>query len=246
MYVRLKHALSTLALDVVKAPALRPRRADLAWLEAYCALAARLPARHSFSIPIAKVARRIPAFAGDLAAPRRLARRGLLEIEAGALWLPAGFHTHFPYMDRQVRRLAAVARTLARTPLPRGAVGAVRRGAALFDGGLFFECHEYFEGIWRAAPEAEKPFYHGVILVAAAFYHYEKANLHGARVKLGSGVDYLKQCPPSSHGVRVDRWLAALAPWQARVEAGLPAGVLKVSEIPKIPPARPARRRGAR
>ncbi|MDR7419754.1 MAG: DUF309 domain-containing protein [Armatimonadota bacterium] len=246
MYVRLKHALSALALDVVKAPALDARRAEVAWLRAYCEHASRLPARHSFAVPLAKVARRARPFAADRTAPRRLARRGVLEIDAGALWLPAGFHTHFAYMDRQVRRLAAVARTLVGARLPRGTAGAVRRGAALFDGGLFFECHEYLEGLWRNAPEATKPFYQGVILVAAAFYHYEKANLHGARVKLASGIDRLRECPPVWHGVHLGRWLSALAPWQDRVEAGLPAGILKVSEIPKIPLVRTGGRRGSR
>ena len=184
MYVRLKHALSTLALDAVGAPGRRALRAEVAWLAAYCNRAARLPARHSFGIPIALVARGARRHASDRAALRRLARRGLLDPDAGALWLPAGYHTSFPYMHRQVLRLTRVLGSLAATPLPRGHAGIMRRAAALFNGGLFFECHEYLEDLWRRALDHDKGFYQGIIHVAAAFYHYEKDNLHGARVKM--------------------------------------------------------------
>jgi hypothetical protein len=171
-----------------------------------------------------------------------LAQQGLVERrDDTTVALPPEYQPCFSYMLRQVRRLAAILRRLTATPMPRGKSGILRRGLALFDGGLFFECHEYFEDIWRAAPAGERGFYHGVILVAAAFYHYEKGNLHGARVKLSSGVDYLLPLAPVSHGVRLDRWLARLEPWKTRIEAGLPAGVLKVSEVPKIPLTRARR-----
>jgi predicted metal-dependent hydrolase len=234
MYARLKHALSTLALDAVRAPGRQALRAEVAWLVAYCNRAARLPARHSFGIPIALVARGARRHAADRAAPRRLARRGLLDLDADALWLPAGFHTSFPYMHRQVHRLARVLGHLDGVALPRGHAGMVRRAAALFNGGLFFECHEYLEGPWSKAPGHDKGFYRGIIHVAAAFYHYEKDNLHGARVKITSGIETLRGLPPLSHGVRLDRWLKRLAAWKTRVDAGIPGGALKISEIPKM------------
>jgi hypothetical protein len=110
----------------------------------------------------------------------------------------------------------------------------MRRAAALFNGGLFFECHEYLEDLWRRAPGCDKGFYQGIIHVAAAFYHYEKDNLHGARVKLASGIEKLRALPPLSHGIRLDRWLKRLARWKTRVDAGIPGGALKISEIPKM------------
>jgi len=61
----------------------------------------------------------------------------------------------------------------------------------LLDGGLFFECHEYFEGLWRRAPADERAFYQGIIHIAAGLYHYEKGNAHGARAKLTSGMRML-------------------------------------------------------
>lgn len=246
MYVQLKHALSTLALRAVQRPFSRAVRAEVAWLAAYRALAASLPARHSFGIPIARVAPRARPHQQDRAALRRLVRRGLLEMDLDTLWLPAGFHTSFPYLDRQVRRLTAVLRRPAVRAAGRGPRGRMIRGAALFGGGLFFECHEYFETIWRAARARDRDLYQGIIQVAAAFYHYEKGNLHGAGIKLASGIDRLQAYRPASHGVELDGWLAKLAPWRDRVAAGAVAGPLEAWAIPAIPLTRGAHGRKGR
>ncbi len=193
MYVRLKHALSTLALEAVTSPARSVERAAVAGLVAFC-------------------------------------------DRCGGVSLPEPFRPHFPYMNRQVHRTAAVLRALETSrggPRPRGKAAAIRIGAALFNGGLFFECHEYLEDLWRATPPGDRSFYQGIILIAAGFYHYEKGNLHGARTKLAAGIAKLKPYLPTSHGVRLDRWMASLTPWLARIDAGA-AGVLDTSEIPKI------------
>ncbi|MEK6556862.1 MAG: DUF309 domain-containing protein, partial [Candidatus Margulisiibacteriota bacterium] len=50
-------------------------------------------------------------------------------------------------------------------------------GILLFNSGLFFECHEYLEDVWRPTTGPERNFYHGIIQAAAAFYHFEKNNL---------------------------------------------------------------------
>lgn len=252
MYVRLKHGLSALALEAVRSRAGSTQRSRVGWLVAFCDLAAPHPAGadretrtplldRSYRVPLAKVARRARTLGGDGIRPLDwIVRNGLIDRQDDALALPLSFHPHFDYMNRQVHRLAAVLRRLSASPPARGRAATIRKGAALFNGGLFFECHEYFEDIWRAAPSTDKPFYQGIILVAAAFYHYEKGNLHGVRTKLAAGIEKLRHDLPATHGVRVHRWLALLAPWKARVDAGLPAGVLEVSEIPRIPIMRSA------
>jgi hypothetical protein len=137
-------------------------------------------------------------------------------------------------MRRQVMRAWP---TVLRSPgQRRGKTAAVARGAALFNGGLFFECHEYFEGLWRAAPAADRDFYQGLILVAAGFYHLEKGNVHGAGVKLGAGMHRLSACAPAYGGLDLARWLRALEPRRARVQAGA-LGVLDPAEIPAVAPA---------
>jgi hypothetical protein len=239
MYVRLKHALSALALDAVRSPGRGSASDAVGWLAAFCDAAASAAGGDlsaPFAVPTAAVAARAgPRGRGGTRGLQRILDAGLVEQRNTSLVLPAGFRPHFPYMTRQVHRLAEVLRRLAAVRPLGGQAGGLRRGAALFNGGLFFECHEYFEDIWHTAPGADRAFYQGIILVAAGFYHYEKGNLHGARVKLASGIERLQRYLPASRGVRLDRWLARLAPWLARIDAGRPAGVLSLSEIPKMP-----------
>lgn len=235
MYVRLKHALSGLALESLRTPA---RRVSARWLLAYCDLAgtaARLDGDR-FDVALGTIAKR--ARRHGTAGPRALQwvlNSGLLERRDGTISLPPGFRPHFAYMNRQVHRLAAALRTLAAGPRARGDRAAIRRAAALFNAGLFFECHEFLEAIWRAAPPEQRGFYHGLILIAAAFYHHEKGNLHGTRIKLTQGIKYLEPYLPVAHGVQLDRWMNALAPFRSRVESGQGTGVLNPSDIPRIP-----------
>ena len=257
MYVRLKHTLSALALEAVRRRARSAPRAAVGWLLAFCDLAAEKGATEksaaersaaernadaAFDLPFSAVAARARRHGGGRTGGLTwILQSGLLEKQNGTLSLPAGFHPHFSYMHRQVHRLASALRALAATPRPRGGKHAIiHKGTALFNAGLFFECHEFFEDVWRAAPPPARAFHQGVILVAAAFYHYEKGNLHGARIKLAQGIKRLEPYLPAAHGVRLDRWLAALAPWRSRIEAGVVTGVLTPSEIPRIPLARDA------
>ncbi|MBI3998291.1 MAG: DUF309 domain-containing protein [Armatimonadetes bacterium] len=244
MYVRLKHTLSTLALEAIRQPGRSLRRGVVPWLLAFCDLAERSARHGAYQVPIAAVAARAQQVRG--AAARGLddlLRTGLVERRDGTLSLPEAFRPHLPYLRRQVSRLAAALQALACAPKARGDRAIMQKGAALFNAGLFFECHEFLEDVWRSAPAEERPFYHGVILVAAAFYHQEKGNLHGTRVKLGEGLKLLERYLPASHGVRLDRWLAVLAPWKDRIQAGRIIGVLSASEIPRIPLEAGRRRR---
>lgn len=239
MYVRLKHTLSALALEALRRPTRSAPRAAVGWLLAFCDLAGEKSA--AFNLPFSAVAARARQRGnGGTDGLTWILQSGLLEKQNDTLSLPAGFHPHFPYMHRQVHRLASALRVLATRPRPRGKRAIIDKGTALFNAGLFFECHEFFEDVWRAAPPPARAFYQGVILVAAAFYHHEKGNLHGARIKLAQGIKRLEPYLPAAHGVRLDRWLAALAPWRSRIEAGLVTGVLTPSDIPRIPLARDA------
>lgn len=212
-YVRLKHTLSALALEALAQPR---RRRVVEWLVAFC------DAVDAGITPAAP-----PALdgLGPVAS--------LFEWTGHAAALRPEFQPHFAYLSRQVHRLRAALASLRRERA--GRTGAtMRRAAALFNNGLFFECHEFLQAVWRSAPPADRDFYHGVILIAAAFYHYEKGNLHGTRVKLRQGMGLLRPYQPRAHGVRLDRWLAALEPWRARVEAGQSTGVLAPDDIPAM------------
>ena len=53
----------------------------------------------------------------------------------------------------------------------------LQEGAALFDAGRFWDAHEAWERAWRRLPKGsdERRFYQGLILLAAALLHRERA-----------------------------------------------------------------------
>lgn len=227
-YVRLKHTLSALALDAIEH---RERRSVVAWLVAYCDRVNRGPrgdgsSDAGFSQALSALEARGRAAPREIGAPVH----ELFDWTKDGVALQVEFRPHVAYMDRQVHRLQDA---LAGLRGPRQSI--MRRAAALFNNGLFFECHEFLEDIWRAAAEPEHGLYHGVILIAAAFYHHEKGNRHGTRIKLRQGLAYLQPFLPRAHGIRLDRWVTRLAPWRDRIDAGRISGVLARDEIPKIP-----------
>ncbi|HXE74513.1 MAG TPA: DUF309 domain-containing protein [Candidatus Xenobia bacterium] len=93
-----------------------------------------------------------------------------------------------------------------------------RRGLDCFNRGEFFACHELLEEIWLEEPEEEKPFYQGLIQVAAAFHHHQRGNRTGLESLLRAGVEKLRRYRPSYHGVDLVALLAALTPWLDALE----------------------------
>ncbi|MEP7082233.1 MAG: DUF309 domain-containing protein [Chloroflexota bacterium] len=79
-----------------------------------------------------------------------------------------------------------------------------RRGVALFNGVRYWHAHEAWETLWRAAPEEERDFYQGLILVAAGLLHLQRRNLRGARNKLAEGGAKLTPYEPAHRGVFVN------------------------------------------
>ena len=58
-----------------------------------------------------------------------------------------------------------------------------RRGVELFNQRKFFACHEVLEEIWLEETPEEKPFYQGLIQVAAGFHQLlEKKTRAGPRL----------------------------------------------------------------
>jgi len=210
-YVRLKHALSAVALRVVETPAAVPTAEALA---AYARLGGGHPA------PVADVARVLRASPDDIW--RRLMETGLFDAAAGRdrPALAAVYAPHAAYFARQAARMADAVRILGE-PVP-GVPDVVRRGVALFNAGLFYECHEYLEGVWRAARGPDRAFYHGLIQAAAACYHCEKGNRHGTRVLAGKAVEKLRAFAPVFHGVGVAALLVGLEGLCAGADSGAP------------------------
>jgi hypothetical protein len=115
---------------------------------------------------------------------------------------------------RPRKSAAAVAPTAPAEPaLPRGRTPPLdekqkhelfHRGVSLFNGVRYWHAHEAWETLWRAAPDEERDFYQGLIMVAAGLLHLQRRNLRGARNKLAEGVARLRPYMPTQRGIFVD------------------------------------------
>ncbi len=80
-------------------------------------------------------------------------------------------------------------------------------GVMLFNGGLFFECHEFLEEVWLKEKGMEKAFLKGLIHACVAFYHLEYENIKGAVKYLKRASAALKEFQPNFLGIDVRRFL---------------------------------------
>jgi len=157
-----------------------------------------------------------------------LVARGLLDVGEQTVALRPQFVPFLGYLARQSSRLLEA--LWAIKTAGRG-VDDFRRGVALFNAGLYFECHEILEGVWKATTGPDKDFYHGIVQVAAACYHHEKHNRHGARTLLTKGMQKLSRYPDHYLGVDVGNFLRALQPWVEHFSTG---AAIPTGPIPKI------------
>jgi predicted metal-dependent hydrolase len=67
----------------------------------------------------------------------------------------------------------------------------LRIGEALFNEGLFFDCHEYLEGAWNRSAGEEKIMLQGIIQAAAGFHKLELGSPDGCFELLGKSVEKL-------------------------------------------------------
>jgi len=134
----------------------------------------------------------------------RLVDARLLEHRNGRVRCRGKFVPYLAYLQQQT---------------PRGVPDDLVVGAALFNAGLYFEAHELLETTWRAAAGPERDFYHGIVQAAAAFYHFEKRNMHGARTLLAKSIRRLAPYPSSYLGVDVAHLGIVLTEWQEYLTA---------------------------
>jgi hypothetical protein len=108
---------------------------------------------------------------------------------------------------------------------PRGAA-FVREGMRLYNAGRFWEAHEAWEAVWRAAPPQERRCWQGLIQAAAAMLHRERGNAHGFATLGEAAIEKLAPPAPPGFPVETVRFSAALARC--------------VREQGPVPPAEPA------
>ena len=84
----------------------------------------------------------------------------------------------------------------------------VKVGVMLFNGGFFFECHEYLEEIWLKVTGREKSFLKGLIHACVAFYHLEYENIKGTINYLKRSSATLKEFQPNFLSIDIRRFLS--------------------------------------
>ncbi|NJR37899.1 MAG: DUF309 domain-containing protein [Leptolyngbyaceae cyanobacterium CSU_1_4] len=69
-------------------------------------------------------------------------------------------------------------------------------GIEQFNQQEFYACHDTLEAIWMEAREPQRTFYQGILQIAVALYHLGNANLRGATILLGEGLNRLRRYQP--------------------------------------------------
>jgi hypothetical protein len=152
---------------------------------------------------------------GDRALDDRLIQLGILAREGDRAELRQDFRPHQRYFEQQTGRLRSfLAKYRAGRPPAETAPDPLWAGVLLFNEGLYFECHEWLEAAWKRSVGPERNFLHGIVQAAAAFYHYEKGNMHGARTLLGKALRRLETYPSPYLSVDLDDLSRTLTQWQ--------------------------------
>ena len=85
-----------------------------------------------------------------------------------------------------------------------------RRGLALIAEGSYFAAHEALEDAWRAAAEAERDFFQGLVHVAVAWYQAQRRNRIGWERQHAKAQRRLLAYQPIHRGLDVGDLLSQL------------------------------------
>ena len=105
-------------------------------------------------------------------------------------------------------------------------------GIGRFNEGNYFEAHEAWEGEWKAAADSpDKYFLQGMIMIAAALYHYLKKESAGTAKLLDKGLELLTANRDADIPIEKDAFLQAVSSLHEDFKAGRS---LSPSDFPKI------------
>lgn len=96
------------------------------------------------------------------------------------------------YLEDRVPRFL---RALSNVRPPQSDLEEIRIGQELFNAGLFFECHEYLESLWRRADGPLKRLVQGLIQAGAGFHKFELGSPSGAAGLLHQAAEKLEGPP---------------------------------------------------
>lgn len=86
----------------------------------------------------------------------------------------------------------------------------IDRARDLFNDERFWRCHEILESIWKKSEGEEKRLLNGVILVAAAFVHFQKGENETSIGILRRAHDKIRSSRGEYHGIKLDLLLENL------------------------------------
>ncbi len=122
---------------------------------------------------------------------------------ADAVMARSHFFGHLPQViEQHARRLdrAALEQT-CRQPLPAKAI----HGLELFNQGAYFEAHEVLEAAWNEDDSLGRDLYRGILQVAVAYLHIERANYPGAVKMFLRMRQWLEPLPAQCRGVEIEQ-----------------------------------------
>jgi len=139
-----------------------------------------------------------------------------------------------PELVAVAERLGAL---LAGEPGYAGPPAELLAGVEEFNRGEFWNAHEAWETPWIEADESTRPFFQGLIQVAAALHHAEHRNWGGFAALLRDGIAKLQAFRPGLLGIDLETLLEELEPWRllAKARGGDPDPVTRRPEsAPRI------------
>jgi hypothetical protein len=93
-----------------------------------------------------------------------------------------------PYLEDRVPRFL---RVLSAFRAPQTDLDEIRIGQDLFNAGLFYDCHEYLEELWRKSDGGLKRLVQGLIQAGAGFHKFELGSPSGAAGLLRQAAEKL-------------------------------------------------------
>jgi predicted metal-dependent hydrolase len=93
---------------------------------------------------------------------------------------------------------------------------------ASFNVGDWYAAHDHFEELWHETQGPMRPALQGVLQIAVAHVHLERANLHGATVLLGEGIGRLGRVDADTLGLDFKALRDQAIDRLQRLQRGLP------------------------
>ena len=101
----------------------------------------------------------------------------------------------------------------------------------LFNGTDWYACHDQLEELWHETAGPMRPVLQGILQIAVAELHLEKANIKGATILMGEGLGRLRSSGSEALGLNLDALRAAALLRLQTLQSG---GCLDHVPVPKL------------